>query len=134
MRQRDWWLLIFLAFQLIVPLTYYLRDNPYDERFAWRMFSAVRLYQCGVELQEGSAGSLRPVGLPRVVHQAWVNHLRRNRVEVALALLERRCAEEGVDEARITTRCQSASGEPLPDTRYYRRCASGATTIERGDP
>ncbi len=134
MRIRDWWLLGFLVFQLVVPLTYYLRDNPYDERFAWRMFSAIRLYQCGVDLREGRDGSLRPVELPRVIHQAWVNHLKRNRVTVADALLARRCLEDRVDEVQITTRCRTASGEASPDTRYRRICASGVTSVERGDP
>ena len=128
-------ILVFLLAQLLIPLTYYtIRENPYDERFAWRMFSAIRLYQCGVELSEGRVGAARPVRLGQVVHQAWINHLRRNREEVAQALLLRRCEESTVDEAIVTTTCQSGTGEPLPQTRYRRDCAAGEYSVERGDP
>jgi len=125
----------FLLAQLCIPLTYYtMRENPYDERFAWRMFSAIRLYQCNVELQEGPTDAARPVRLGRVVHQAWINHLRRNREEVAEALLLRRCAEPAVDEATILTTCRSSTGEPLPLTRYHRDCDTEEFSIERGNP
>ena len=134
-RLRHGLIFVFLLAQLLIPLTYYtMRDNPYDERFAWRMFSATRLYQCNVEFREGRANATRPVRLGGVVHQAWINHLRRNRAEVAAALLLRRCEEPTVEEASITTICQSANGEALPQTRYLRDCDADEFSIERGNP
>jgi hypothetical protein len=131
-RRTQIFLLLFLVFQLVVPLTYYLRDNPYDERFAWRMFSAVRMYQCNVEMREGSEDRMRPVPLGRVIHQAWINHLRRNRQSVALRLLERRCEEQQVNRVTIQTTCLNADGAPLPATHYTRDCTSEISQVTSG--
>jgi hypothetical protein len=49
-------------------------------------------------------------------------------------VLERRCAEDRVEEAEITTHCRSATGENLPDTVYHRHCDTGTTNVERGAP
>jgi len=122
----------FLAFQLLMPLTYYFRDNPYDERFAWRMFSAVRMYQCNVQMREGSSDSMVPVRLGRIVHQAWINHLRRNRDSVALRLLEQRCEIASPNRVEIQTQCQDATGTPIEPTLYLRNCESQESQIRRG--
>ena len=52
---RRAFILGFLALQLIAPASYYLwRDNPMDERFAWRMFSPIRLIKCDVTLYDAT--------------------------------------------------------------------------------
>ena len=121
----------FLVFQLVVPLTYYLRDNPYDERFAWRMFSAVRMYQCNVEMREGTPDTMRPVRLGRIVHQAWINHLRRNRDSVALRLLEQRCNTTSSTRIEIQTQCRDATGAAIEPTIYRRDCEAQESRIRR---
>ncbi|MCA9615252.1 MAG: hypothetical protein KC586_20995, partial [Myxococcales bacterium] len=83
-----------LALQLFVPLTYYLQTgDPYDERFAWRMFSAVRMYSCRTTATETVDGAERAISLSSTLHQAWVNHLARNRRDVVVAFLDAHCDE-----------------------------------------
>ena len=41
---RGRFIAVFIATQLVLPLRYYvLRDDEHDERFAWRMFSPMRM-------------------------------------------------------------------------------------------
>ena len=44
--RRQWinlGIVLFLASQIVTPLTYYLDKEPTNERFAWRMFSSVHM-------------------------------------------------------------------------------------------
>ena len=65
--------------QLLIPLTYYLRDDPYDERFAWRMFSGVRLQECEGSVTESHGDWEEAVNPYEVVPAGWVTGLERNR-------------------------------------------------------
>ena len=65
---------LFVAFQLAVPLSYYLRADPYDERFAWRMFSDLRVHHCETVATEVRDGQATTVVLGRVIHYAWIEH------------------------------------------------------------
>lgn len=119
----------FLAFQMIVPLTYYVRADPYDERFAWRMFSAVRLHSCRPGATEVADGQERAVDMPKVIHQAWINTMARNREDVIRAFLAKRCEEDGVEEATLTNVCVTPSGTRLAPQIYRRDCASGTEEL-----
>ncbi len=131
----------FLLLQLVVPLSYYLRSgDPYDERFSWRMFSAVRLYSCRTSAiervgetdpsrRQGQPPTEREIPLSATLHQAWVNHLARNRRDVVLAFLDARCDEEGVREVSLTNACTAPDGEPVAPQVYRRVCASGELTL-----
>jgi len=119
----------FLAFQLIVPLTYYVRADPYDERFAWRMFSAVRLHQCRPAASEVVDGQERPVDMPKVIHQAWINTMARNREDVIRAFLAKRCEQDGVDESTLTNVCVTPTGTRLAPQVYRRDCANGVEEL-----
>lgn len=123
----------FLAFQLLVPLTYYMRDDPYDERFAWRMFSAIRVYGCrtwAFDLHEAPGGGTEPqaLKLSQVVHVAWITTMRRNRRDVIHAFLQRRCEEPGVVGARVVNRCSTPDGERIGPLKYERDCETGEVT------
>jgi len=122
-------LFVFLAFQLIVPLTYYVRADPYDERFAWRMFSAVRLHRCRPNASEVANGQERPVDMPKVIHQAWINTMARNREDVIRAFLAKRCEEEDVEEATLSNVCVTPAGTRLAPQVYRRDCTSGAEDL-----
>lgn len=121
-----------IAFQMLAPLTYYLRDDPYDERFAWRMFSAVRMHRCETSATEtidtGSGERVRPIDLYQEIHEAWVNHLRRNRRDVVHRFLEKRCTEPGVSEVRVVNRCVTADDTALAPQDYVLDCATGRLT------
>ncbi|MFW5920630.1 MAG: hypothetical protein ACOCUS_02230 [Polyangiales bacterium] len=123
----------FLALQLFVPLTYYMRDDPYDERFAWRMFSAIRVYGCrtwAFDVHEGPDGERRSerLELSKEIHVAWITTMRRNRRDVIHAFLRRRCEEPGVVESRVVNRCSTPDGERIGPLEYERDCATGDVT------
>ncbi len=114
-----------LAFQLVVPLTYYMRSDPYDERFAWRMFSAVRLHRCQTTATETVGEVEQSIALSRVIHRAWVNHLSRNRRDVVHAFLHRRCREEGVTHVKVQNDCSTPDGATLEPQLYELECSTG---------
>src|SRR5690606_11751297 len=76
------WIALLVAVQLLIPLTYYLRDDPYDERFAWRMFSGIRLHQCRTRAFDLRGERALELDLNSVIHRAWINNLARNRRDV----------------------------------------------------
>ena len=119
-----------LALQLFVPLTYYLQTgDPYDERFAWRMFSAVRMYSCRTTATETVDGSEQAISLSSTLHQAWVNHLARNRRDVVVAFLDAHCDEEGVSEVTVRNDCSAPDGRSVEPQVYHRDCASGEVEL-----
>ncbi|MGF1467876.1 MAG: hypothetical protein ACFCGT_17285 [Sandaracinaceae bacterium] len=114
------WLLL----QAALPLRYYLGDDPYDERFAWRMFSTVRLARCELRVIERREGRWRRTPLGRTLHVAWIGLLERNRPAVWSAYLRSRC-EEGADAVRLENRCVGPAGAPLPVARRRVDCRRG---------
>ncbi len=134
-RSRRWRVIfaVFVVIQLLVPLTYYLREDAYDERFAWRMFSAVRMYRCQTQAVEDRGDGLAPVNLSQLIHRAWINHLGRNRQDVVHAYLHRRCAEPGMVEARVINRCSDERGDGVAPQTYVIDCAEGTIALSGGD-
>jgi hypothetical protein len=60
---RNLFIVGWVGLQVALPLSYYLGDDRFDERFAWRMFSPVRLSECRVKLvdrTDGAATIVRP--------------------------------------------------------------------------
>jgi len=118
-----------MAVQLLAPASYYLRHDPYDERFAWRMFSSVRLHTCSTSAVETVGGAEREIRLSETIHQAWITNLRRNRRDVAVRLLERRCEEPGVARVEVRNACRSTSGAALPAQIYALDCTTGELSL-----
>lgn len=88
--------LAFLGLQLGVPLSYYLGDDVYDERFAWRMFSPIRMVKCEVRFSEdGDAAQAIPLG--REVGETWINWMQRGHRRVIDGYARFHCAEERAD-------------------------------------
>lgn len=114
------WLLLHVS----VPLSYYLSSDVYDERFAWRMFSAVRVQECGLDARETIDGMERPIGLQSVLPAPWVSLLQRNRPAVLRRFLEWRCASDvHPTEVRLTHTCRSVAGAALPAVHRTLHCA-----------
>jgi hypothetical protein len=147
MRVSSSWLWLLVLVQVAVPASYYFRDDPDDERFAWRMFSAVRLKRCTIEAYESEDArgeSLKRTDLARAVHASWQRSLERGRRPVIERFLAARCgrppasssseASPGGDAtptpsvsfARLSRRCVAPSGEVLPPELFRYDCASGA--------
>jgi hypothetical protein len=108
-------IVLYLLWQVVVPLSYYLGDDVSDERFSWRMFSAIAYFHqtCVATVTEvesspsgGSTPSVQQLDLRRVLHPTWITLLNRNRRPV-------------VDKF-LWTRCQN---EPRPtEIEYHRSC------------
>lgn len=123
-----WLVVVWVGAQLLIPLRYYLGADRYDERFSWRMFSAVRLESCAVEVEEwttrlGEVEHVR-VDLLRVLPVTWVALLRRRRAAVVTRFLETRCARPGTQRVHLTSRCAGMSDGPPSVTVRAIECAA----------
>lgn len=115
-----------LLFHLLAPLRYYVdaEHDAYDERFAWRMFSAVRVQSCDVSVVETQFGHGRIVQLPQSLPLPWISLLERNRPAVVDAYLEHRCAGGEPERVALVSRCTDAAGEALPTATRTLECAT----------
>ena len=120
--------------QVAVPLRYYLRENRRDERFAWRIFSALVLppYRCAVHVVEGAGGERgerRDVDLQRTVHDGWITLLQLGQDAVADRFLRLRCASDTrVDTVDFSRACRRPDGTPAPHLETHLDCRSGRKT------
>jgi hypothetical protein len=131
-------LAVFVALQVAIPLRYYLGDDLYDERFAWRMFSRVRVQECTAEASEDGR-RLTVLGQgpadPGILPAPWQSLLTRNRPAVIRRFLTWRCqtAPDGPPgHVRVTTSCRDTEGTTLPPIVREIDCASGEITEDRG--
>jgi len=87
----------YLLCQLTLPLVYYFRDDKSDERFAWRMFSAVYFEQknCGVSLAVWRPGAAMRVlskeEVEATIPSGWTEFLTRDYAPVRTKFLRRYC-------------------------------------------
>jgi hypothetical protein len=135
-RNRLWsnvFIALFLAYQLAMPLRYYLGGRGYDERFSWRMFSTLRMQECKVRVEETVAGSERKVDLDKALQIAWNGMLERYRRPVVDKLLARRCLQEHASEVRYERNCVDTDGSALPQTTVVRHCDSGQLDVHEGE-
>jgi hypothetical protein len=102
----------FVAVQLLLPLQYYVaREDRFDERFAWRMFSAERMAQCRPAFRVGDAP--RPVSLGATFHEAWVTIAQRGRQDVLDAMARRLCADNPGQKVTLEMTCKLVNGEQV---------------------
>jgi hypothetical protein len=116
---------LFLAFQVVVPLSYYWGARGYDERFSWRMFSTLRLRDCKVQVTEYVGQNARSVNVERDVHLAWLRLLERMRGAVIDAYLQRRCAVTDAERVLFDGTCRDTDGHALAPTRRTLDCSNG---------
>ena len=125
------WLWLVVALQVAIPASYYLRPSDRDdERFAWRMFSGVRLKRCTVSArQQLNDGSTRALPVRGALHGSWVHALERGRRRVIERFLGSRC---GPDVATVTLerRCESVdSAQRLAPEAYEYSCPNQTVRI-----
>lgn len=107
---------IFLVWQLALPISYYLRHDVEDERFAWRMFSAVRLQRCeAYAFDHNAVGQWRRVDLRTHLHPAWRSLIAKSRATVTEAFLRHRCRLTDAHQTKVETFCKG------PWTEAHRR-------------
>ena len=123
MALRSGFIVAYLSFRIGVPLGYDARDNPFDERFAWRMFSPVRVSECRVELWEQLGPTRSRVDPSHDLAPAWVGLMARARLDVIERYAEQRCAGLRArvprPELRVELQC------PRPGGGTYRPFDSG---------
>ena len=102
---RTWrgrFILIFIAVQLLLPLHYYVaRRDPHDERFAWRMFSPMRMAHCTPKVVLDG----KPFDLGTEFHEAWVEIAQRGRFVVVEAMAQRICREHPSSTVTVSLDC-----------------------------
>lgn len=127
---------LFLAYQVAMPLRYYMGGRGLDERFSWRMFSSVRMLECKVEVEEhvGDNGApyKRPVNLKKEIQIAWIGLLERGRSLVVEKLLKRRCNEAGVLKVDYALDCVAPDGTRLPTMSQHMMCSDQLLADGRG--
>jgi hypothetical protein len=124
-----------LAWQVALPLRYYLAGTRQDERFAWRIFSASAIapYHCDVRVEEFAAGDRtgHPVDLSRTLHDAWTAALRQGQDAVVDRVLDARCrAGSAVEAVEFSRLCRRDDGGPAPSMRVRLDCPSGAISAQ----
>lgn len=128
----DAFIVLFLLFQIAMPLRYYLGERGDDERFSWRMFSSVRMQRCKARVNETTAAGERKVDLNRELQVAWIGMLERYRPQVVEKLLQRRCATGEVEQVRYLRRCTGTDGRELPELQVALDCKRGELTRTPG--
>ncbi|MCB9758856.1 MAG: hypothetical protein H6739_03375 [Alphaproteobacteria bacterium] len=108
MDRRSLFIAVILVGQLLLPLRYYaFGDDPYDERFSWRMFSPIRMVKCGARFE--AAG--KPVDLNETFHSAWITLVGRGRLDVTEAVGARICLINPGDPVTLLYVCEGVDGE-----------------------
>lgn len=96
----------FVLVQLALPITYYLRRDRHDERFAWRMFSTMRMATCDVRMQRAG----QPVALGGEFHEAWIELAKRGRQSVIEEMGAHLCRKYPGQEIVVNLRCHYLDG------------------------
>ena len=106
---RGRFILGFLAIQLLLPLHYYvLRHDPHDERFAWRMFSPMRMTQCSPQFSVDN----QPVMLGNKFHEAWIEVAKRGRYVVLEEMAQKLCSDNPGKSVGLSVDCKYLDRPP----------------------
>lgn len=128
---------LFLAYQVAMPLRYYMGGRGLDERFSWRMFSSVRMLDCNVDIDEHveelGQTRQRDVNLKKEVQVAWIGLLERGRDLVIEKFLRRRCDEEGVVKVDYYLGCVAPDGAKWPAVNRHMMCSDRKLKDGRGE-
>jgi len=102
----------FLSIQLGAPVSYYLSERTYDERFAWRMFSPTRMIKCQVRVQAWTDNEPTTIDLKREVAAPWISWMKRGHAHIVRGVGAHLC-ERRAPETRITGDlvCELPDGE-----------------------
>jgi hypothetical protein len=109
-----------VALQVAIPMSYYLRSSDLDdERFAWRMFSDVRVKRCRVRAFEvGERGRRAEIVLGQTLHSSWIHSLERGRRRVVARFLDSRCAP-AVTETQLVRQCAGVAHDQSVERYVY---------------
>lgn len=107
---QGWFVAVVVASQLVIPLRYYLASrDPHDERFAWRMFSPMRMAQCAPEVTLDD----KPFALGTEFHAAWIELAKRGRFRVLEQIGARLCERHPGSAVVVKLRCKYIDRDPV---------------------
>jgi hypothetical protein len=99
---RGRFIALFVVAQLLLPLRYYIyHRDPHDERFAWRMFSPMRMATCSPFVKINDVN--QPMN--RIFHDAWIEIAKRGRFEVIEAMGAELCKRNPGKEVKMGMDC-----------------------------
>ncbi|MCP4810479.1 MAG: hypothetical protein GY913_08645 [Proteobacteria bacterium] len=107
MDRRAIFIVAVLVVQALLPLRHYLGDDPYDERFAWRMFSPTRVVRCTVAYTVDD----EPYPLEQRFHSGWITLLKRGRGDVHDAVDARICLTAGGQTVVKSAACKTVEDD-----------------------
>lgn len=111
-------ILIIVASQLVLPIHYYtVRRDQHDERFAWRMFSPMRMTKCVPRFTVDN----NPVALDAQFHEAWIQIAKRGRFVVIEKMAARLCEKNPGATVRVVMDCEYV-GRPPASWGGYDMC------------
>lgn len=104
---QGWVIMVVVVAQLLIPLRYYVRHrDPHDERFAWRMFSPMRMARCAPRFIVDE----QPYPLDREFHEAWIEIAARGRYEVIERMGARLCERKSEGTVEVWLDCKYVDG------------------------
>jgi hypothetical protein len=96
-------ILLVLVSQLLLPLHYYTANRDFhDERFAWRMFSPMRMTKCVPKFSVNEA----PIQLSKEFHEAWIEVAKRGRFVVIEEMAAKLCEKNPGASVHVVVECQ----------------------------
>jgi hypothetical protein len=107
---RGRFILAFVVIQALLPLAYYTtRRDPHDERFAWRMFSPMRMARCTPHVTIDG----KPFQLGSAFHEAWMSVAARGRFDVIEAMGAKLCAAHPDARVEVALDCTYEDRDPV---------------------
>jgi hypothetical protein len=128
------WLWLLVAAQVAIPASYYVRRDRDDERFAWRMFSAVRVRSCDVSVHEQRGGKVHEADLEKLLHASWRAALARGRRRVIERFLQKRCRDGALESVTFVRSCREVDRDKIPEQRVTLSCQNGELRSEGMPP
>ena len=107
----------FLAIQILIPLSYYLRGEPTSERFAWRMFSSIDLStwdtRVWATVEVNGKAIEREIPLQASLQETYVKTIQRAQLDIVERFMRRVATQDGVRSVRFEARGTFPSGKAM---------------------
>jgi hypothetical protein len=114
-------IVLFLLSQILLPLSYYFRNEPTSERFSWRMFSSIDLstWDTKVIVLVEQSGKLmeREVPMHAVLQETYVKTVQRAQFDIVEPYMRTLAEQEGVREVRFEAQGKFPSGKLMEPIR-----------------
>lgn len=114
-------ILAFLISQTLIPLSYYVRNEPTSERFSWRMFSSIDLSTWDTRVtalvEQGDELVEQEVQIAAILQETNVKTVQRAQFDVVAEYMRKLCEQPGVREVRFVAQGKFPSGKLMKPIR-----------------